>query len=57
MFFRLKDLADVQEILRVQGDRLDREWVLKQVTAIYGARDPRVARWQELVRKLGAGSS
>jgi hypothetical protein len=57
MFFRLKDLADVEEILRVQGDRLDREWVRTQVTAIYGIRDPRVTRWEELVRETGAGKS
>ncbi len=50
MFFRLKDLADVEEILRVQGDRLDRGWVERQIVGIYGPRDPRVARWGELVQ-------
>jgi hypothetical protein len=55
MFFRLKDLADVEEILRIQGDRLDRDWVLRQVLAIYGQSDPRVARWEELVRDTGGG--
>lgn len=49
MFFRLKDLADVEEMLRVQGDRLDREWVLGQIQSIYGPLDPRTARWKELV--------
>lgn len=48
MFFRLKDLADVEEILRIQGDNLDRSWVRKQIESIYGQRDPRLARWDEL---------
>lgn len=48
MFFRLKDLADVEEILRIQGDKLDRSWVRKQIASIYGARDPRLSRWDEL---------
>ncbi len=53
MLFRLKDLADVEEMLRVQGDRLDREWVLGQIQSIYGPRDPRTARWKELVESTG----
>lgn len=48
MFFRLKDLADVEEILRIQGDKLDRSWVREQLVNIYGQRDPRLARWDEL---------
>jgi hypothetical protein len=55
MFFRLKDLADVEAILRIQGDRLDREWVGEQILAIYGKRDPRIARWEELAGKKGGG--
>lgn len=48
MFFRLKDLADVEEILRVQGPRLNRDWVKTHLAEIFGQRDPRVARWDEL---------
>lgn len=48
MFFRLKDLADVEDVLRVQGSRLDRDWVGDQLKFIYGMRDPRCTRWQEL---------
>jgi hypothetical protein len=57
MFFRLKDFADVEEILRVQGDRLDKNWVGQRILAIYGPRDPRVARWDELVRGTSGGSA
>ena len=49
MFFRLKDLADVEEILRVQGEGLDRHWVGGQLEEIYGRRDPRISRWRDLV--------
>ncbi len=48
MFFRLKDVADVDRILRVQGERFDRTWVRERLVEIYGERDPRVARWDEL---------
>jgi hypothetical protein len=53
MFFRLKDLADVEQIVQVQGDNLDRQFVLDQITSIHGRRDPRVARWRELAN-IGA---
>ncbi len=49
MFFRLKDLADVEHIIQVQGMELNRHWVLDQIVEIFGRRDPRVVRWQELV--------
>jgi len=49
MFFRRKDLADVEQIIRVQGERLDRDWVRAQLDAMYGRRDPRVSIWDELV--------
>lgn len=48
MFFRLKDLADVEAILAMQGAKLDRNWVAQQLTSIHGERDPRVNRWAEL---------
>lgn len=48
MFFRLQDLADVEALLRAQGDRLDRPWIERQIEQLFGARDPRMARWREL---------
>jgi hypothetical protein len=50
MFFRRKDVADTEQLLRLQADQLDGEWVLQQITEIHGPQDPRVAQWQELVR-------
>jgi hypothetical protein len=48
MFFRQKDLVDIQSILRSQGASLDREWVEKSLVELYGHRDPRFSRWREL---------
>jgi hypothetical protein len=48
MFFRRKDVADLEQLLRVQSN-LDHNWVLQQLTQIYGPHDPRIAQWQELV--------
>jgi hypothetical protein len=51
MFFRRKDIADVEQILRTQP-ALDRPWVRRQLVEIYGERDPRIAQWDELVNEL-----
>jgi hypothetical protein len=48
MFFRQKDLVDIQSILHSQGTSLDREWVEKSLLELYGQRDPRLSRWREL---------
>lgn len=52
MFFRRKDLADVEQILRAQGRQLDRQWVRSQIEGIHGARDPRLAQWDELASEI-----
>jgi hypothetical protein len=49
MFFRRKDVADVEQVLRTQRSDLDRDWVRSQLVDIHGQRDPRVAQWDELV--------
>ena len=53
MFFRRKDLADVEQILRTQ-ETLDRRWVRERLSEIYGAGDPRLAAWDDLVREIPA---
>jgi hypothetical protein len=55
MFFRRKDLADVEQILRSQGGQLDRTWVRDRLAEIYGGRDPRLAAWADLVREIPNG--
>jgi len=54
MFFRRKDLADVEQILQTQGRQFDRTWVREQLAAMYGARDPRLSAWDEIVREVPA---
>ena len=49
MFFRSKDIVDIEQILRIQGEALDRDWVRSHLVGIYGKRDPRISRWDELV--------
>jgi hypothetical protein len=54
MFFRRKDVADVEGILSVQRGRLDLDWVRHQLAELYGLRDPRVSQWEELVAECQA---
>jgi len=49
MFFRRKDVADVEGILRVQRGRLDLDWVRSHLVELYGSLDPRVSQWEELL--------
>ena len=56
MFFRRKDLADVEAILRTQGENLDLSWVAGQLVEMYGNRNPRVSQWNELVDETRAES-
>lgn len=52
MFFRTKDLVDVERILVVKGDFIDRQWIRRQLVEIFGRRDPRVAAWDDLVQRI-----
>ena len=52
MFYRRKDLADIEQILRTQGTQFNRFWVREQLAEIYGIRDPRLSQWDELVREI-----
>ena len=52
MFFRMKDIVDVQQVLRTQGDRFERQWVRDQLVSIFGQRDPRISQWDDLIADL-----
>jgi hypothetical protein len=52
MFFREKDFVDLKQILRHRLPNFDREWVRMQLVEICGARDIRVARWDEVVEEV-----
>ena len=49
VFFRGRDLVDVEKMLRFQGPHFDRDWVRERLVEIFGPRDPRIPAWDELV--------
>lgn len=49
LFFRAKDIADLQRLIGVRGASLDVEYVREQIVAMMGEDDERVARWDALV--------
>lgn len=52
MFFRRKDIADLEQILQNQGSTLNRAWIRAHVVEMYGERDARVRQWDELVAEI-----
>ena len=50
MFFRRKDLADVEAVLRDQGASLDRQFVRRQLIELVGLEDERLAALDEIER-------
>jgi len=55
LYFRAKDIVDLQRMIAVQGKRLDVNYVRKKIVEMMGADDERVIRWDELVRDFGGG--
>ena len=49
MFFRRKDLADVEALVRAQGDGLDRASIREQLANLAGEDDERVREWDAIV--------
>lgn len=54
MFFRRKDLADVEAIFRDQGASLDRDRVRRELIELVGEEDPRVEALGEIERDVDA---
>jgi hypothetical protein len=52
MFFRRKDLADVEAVMRVQGDTLDRLFVRRTLVDLVGPDDERVRALDEIERDV-----
>ncbi len=52
MFFRRKDVADVEQILRARANEFEHLWVRERLVEIYGERDPRLSQWDELIDEL-----
>ena len=53
LFFRPKDIVDLQRLIAVQGERLDTSYVRQHVAKMLGEGDERVAKWDELVQTHG----
>lgn len=49
MFFRTKDIADLQRLLGIRGERLDAAYVHARIAEIMGETDERTLRWDALV--------
>ncbi len=52
MFFRRKDIADIEQILRTQREALDGTWIEGQLEQLFGRHDPRVFQWKELQKEV-----
>jgi hypothetical protein len=48
LFFRAKDLVDLERLVAVQGPRLDAAYVREQIVAMMGPDDERVRAWDRL---------
>jgi hypothetical protein len=53
MFFRRKDIADLEQILNTQRESLDCTWIEEQLVQLFGRHDPRVSQWNELRKEVG----
>ncbi len=54
LFFRPKDIGDLERLVAVQGDRLDDAYVRRWVVAMLGEDDARVARWDRILMDFGS---
>lgn len=52
LFFRGKDLIDLERLVSVQGKRLDTAYVRRQLVEMMGEDDVRVSKWDELLRNF-----
>ena len=53
LFFRGKDVLDLEKLLAVQGAVLDRSYIRKWLVDMMGEGDERVARWDAIVKAAG----
>jgi len=53
LFFRSKDIADLERLVATQRTGMDAAYVRGHIADMMGEDDPRVARWDDLVRQFG----
>jgi len=51
LFFRTKDLSDVERLVLFQKDQLDHRYVRDWLVQMVGENDPRVEAWDHFVKK------
>jgi len=52
LFFRTKDILDVERLVAFLGDTFDREYVRRWLVDLVGEADERIARWDLLVAEV-----
>lgn len=52
LFFRPKDLIDIERMLNVQGGSFDRSFVREHIAEMVGDDDVRVAKWDEITERV-----
>lgn len=57
MFFRRKDLADVEAMARELGVQLDHAFVRAKLVELVGENDPRIEAWEEIVGETGGSGA
>ncbi len=55
LFFRSKDLVDLEKLVAVQGDDLDQAYVRRWMVEMMGDDDERVETWDRLCPRLDVG--
>lgn len=55
LFFRAKDLIDVERLVAFGGPSFDRDYVASSLIEIVGADDVRLGRWRQLLADVDAG--
>ena len=48
LFFRPKDLVDIEKLLAIRGARFDKGYVRDQLAQILGEDDARIREWDRL---------
>jgi hypothetical protein len=56
LFYRPKDIVDLERLVAVSGRTLDHAYVRRWIVEMMGADDPRVATWDDLVRRFAPQS-
>ena len=55
LYFRPKDILDIELLVAFAGRTLDLETIRRDLVAEVGDDDPRVERWDGIVREFGTG--